>query len=209
MNDRPNSGETRQPVMLPADVSMAFAHNGIRFALGAAPLLISSSEGDAIRRGIVAEYYTSVLVGIEVHHHGEEELLYPLLLDRFPEGRAKVGTGAQQHHDVLSHLAAATSAVTDWAAKGEPETGNVLSALASLEEPLSFHLDYEEAEIVPFECELTLEDRRAYWDRMVEHHMAALPPTFWFSFSHGQPLLWEAAGETAFRSMIAGVATKA
>lgn len=203
MNDRSTTGEVKERPLLPADVAMAFAHDGMRFALASAPALISSVKGDEARRGIVAEYYASVMVGIEVHHHGEEELLYPLLTERFPEGRPEFETGARQHHEVLSLLSAATSAVTDWGAKGESEDGNLLSTLASLEQSLSVHLDYEEAEIVPFEGALPVEERRLYWNRLVEHHMAALPPIFWFAFSHGQTLLWEAVGETAFRALIA------
>ena len=185
---------------------MALAHDGLRFALTSAPALIGSAKGDGVRRGLVAGYYSAVLSGLEVHHHGEEELLFPLLIERFPDERKKVDLGAQQHHEVVSFLASAEIAVTDWAKQGDSESTNAVLSLAALEQCLSVHLDHEESAIVPLEARLTEDERIAYMGRLVKHHMARLHPNpaEWFlMFSHGKALLWEAVGEASFRDMIA------
>src|SRR5579863_7167407 len=162
--------------LIPPDISMALAHDGLRFALASAPVLIDSATGNDVRRALIADYYAHVLAGLEVHHHGEEELLFPLLIERFPEERAKVDLGTAQHHAVVSYLTAAEAAVADWNARGDDESMSLLSALADLEEVLAVHLDYEQAEIVPVEARLSLEDRGAYLTRTREHHMARLDP---------------------------------
>jgi hypothetical protein len=109
----------------------------------------------------------------------------------------------------VSYLAAAETAVADWNAKGDVESMNLVSALAALEEVLSVHLDYEQAEIVPVEARLSLEDREVYLARTRDHHVARLAPMaeFFFSLYHGHAVLWEAVGEASFREMIAHVRT--
>jgi iron-sulfur cluster repair protein YtfE (RIC family) len=194
-----------EDVLLPADVSMALAHDLLRFALGAAPALIESATGNDIRRALVANYYNKVLTGIEVHHHGEEELLFPLLIERFPEERGKVDLGAKQHHEVVSPLTTAEAALVEWETKSDAKRTNVASALSALDKRLSVHLDYEETAIVPLEGRLTVEERTLHMARMVRHHMTRLLPSpaeFFLTISHGQALLWEAVGEASFRDMI-------
>ena len=185
---------------------MALAHNNFRFSFASAPALIQSARANDVRRALVADYFGSVLVGLEVHHHGEEELLFPLLIERFPEERDKVDLGEKQHHEVVSLLAVAQLAVTEWEANGDAHSGNVEAALGALEDALLIHLDYEEATIVPLEARLSVEERKIYMARTRKHHAERLRPSvgeFFFSISHIQPLLWEAVGAASFRDMIA------
>ena len=193
-----------EPVLLPLETLMAMVHDGLRFSLASAPALIQSAIGDDIRRGLVADYFANVLVGLDVHHDGEEELLFPLLIERFPEERAKVELGIKQHHEVVSFSADAKEAVTKWGSKGDIESRNALSALEALDANLSVHLEYEETIVVPLEGHLTSEERRTWRARDLDHHIAKLPnlTEFFFSAARGRALLWEAVGETAFREMI-------
>lgn len=193
--------------LLPPQTTMALPHDGFRFSLASAPALINSAKGDDDRRALIADYYASVLVGVEVHHHGEEELYFPLLIERFPEKRATVDLGAKQHHEVVSVAAAAKGAVALWVAKGDAETTNVLSTLEAFDEALSVHLHYEETEIVPLEEGLTPQERAALLARIREHHVAKIPnmAEFLLSLFHGQALLWEAVDEASFRATIAKV----
>jgi hypothetical protein len=194
-------------VLLPPDLTMALPHDSFRFSLASAPALIDSTTGDDVRRGLIADYFMNVLLVLEVHHHGEEELYFPLLIERFPEEREKVDLGAKQHHEVLSFLTAAMDAVTAWGAKGDMESANVLSALEALEGALSVHLEYEEKTIVPLEEGLTPDDRTICLDRMREHHVARIPdlPVVLLSLGHGRAYLWQAVGEASFREMISKV----
>ena len=181
---------------------MALAHDGLRFALASAPALIPSAKGDDVRRGLVAGFYSSVLVGLHIHHHGEDELLFPLLIDEFPEERHKVDLGATQHHEVASAVPATEEAIARWGTDGDAEMDELLSSLRALEEVLAVHLEYEQREVVPLEARLRPEVRAAYWARTVDHHRAQLPPDYFFSISRCQALLWEAVGEAAFRDMV-------
>jgi hypothetical protein len=194
-------------VLLPPDVTMALPHDGFRFSLASAPALIHSTVGDAVRRGLIVDYFMNVLLALEVHHHAEEELYFPLLIERFPEEREKVDLGAKQHQEVLSFLTAAMDAVTEWGAKGDAESANALSALEALEDALSVHLEYEEKTIVPLEEGLTPEERTICLDRVREHLVARIPdlPMVLLSLAHGRAYLWEAVGEGSFREMIAKV----
>jgi len=193
--------------LLPPDVTMGLAHDSFRFSLASAPALIRSATGDDARRSLIAEYYNNVLIGLEVHHHGEEELYFPLLIERFPDKREKVDLGVKQHHEVLSFLGVATDALTQWGAKGDPESATVLASLGALEEALSVHLEYEEKSIVPLEDGLTPEDRTNCLARMGEHHAARIPdlPLFLLSLGHGGAFLWQTVGEGSFRDLIAEV----
>ena len=191
--------------MLPPDVTMSLPHDFFRYALAASPALIQSATSDDVRRGLIADYYTTMLMVLEVHHHGEEELYFPLLIERFPEAREKVELGAKQHHEVESFSAAAMDAVTEWEGKGDAERSTALSSLDALEKALTEHLEYEQKTIVPLEEGLTPEDRRLCLDRMREHHSARIPnlPVALLTLSHGQAFLWQAVGEESFRDVIA------
>lgn len=194
-------------VLLPPDVTMAMPHDSFRYSLASAPAMIHSATNDDVRRGLIADYFTNVLLVLEVHHHGEEELYFPLLVERFPEEREKVDLGAKQHHEVLSFVTAAMDAVTDWSAQGDTASVNLIAKLETLEEALDVHLEYEEKAIVPLEEGLTSEDRTICLDRMMEHHVARIPnlPVVLLSLAHGRALLWQAVGPGAFRDMIAKV----
>ena len=185
---------------------MALAHDLLRFSFASAPALIDSATGNELRRNLITGYFASVLSGLEVHHHGEEELLFPLLIERFPEDREKVDLGEKQHHEILSLLAAARRAVDEWETSGDSHNASVTAALGTLEDALLTHLDHEEAAIVPLEARLSVEERTIHMARMRKHHTERLRPgvvEFFFSISHGQALLWEAVGGASFRDMIA------
>ena len=194
-----------EPPLLPPDTVMALVHDGLRFSLASAPALIQIAKGDDVRRGLVAGYYANVLLGLDVHHHGEEEFLFPLLIERFPEEQAKIELGLNQHHDVVSFSADATAAVSEWGTQGDAKNGKAISALEALDEVLSVHLKYEETSIVPLEGNLTSEERRTWLALNLEHHTARLPDLreFFFTAARGRALLWEAVGEASFRDMIA------
>jgi hypothetical protein len=192
---------------LPPGRLMEIPHDAFRFSLATAPALVFSARDDAIRRDLVAEYYVNSLVLLEAHHDGEEEVYFPLLIERFPTEREKVELGAKQHHEVLPLLTAAKTAVEEWQSSGDNAIGNVISSLETLDAELSVHLDYEEATIVPLEEGLRSEDRRDYLARTAQHHMPKIPNMVGalLSISHCRALLWQAVGETSFREMIAKV----
>jgi len=190
--------------MLPAELSMGLAHNGLRFSLEAAPALIVRAQGDPHRTALVTDFLSSTLLGLEVHHEGENELLFPLLTKHFPDERATVELGAEQHREVVPALHTAEAALNAWASEEGGAGTRLTTALKSLDEVLSIHLDYEEAAIVPIEARLPVDDRRRYLDETRDHHVERIPNLIAFLFSrfHGGPLLLDAVGESSFRDMI-------
>ena len=158
------------PVDLPlADTSeMIGLHRVFREALAAAPTLVGGvDDGDSARAELVASYYANVLDLLHGHHEGEDELLTPRLLARAPEHAETISRIGNQHAGVLTVLGAAEVAVATWGT--DPSVANrdnAVSALATLEEGLTPHLDQEETEILPIAAEHI---NVAEWGEMPEH----------------------------------------
>ena len=212
-----------EPNSIRPDTSdMAAVHQVFRSSLASAPVLIESAAGDDDRRTLNASYYANVLAFLEAHHDGEEELLFPLLIERAPQQRSEVDLAIEQHQDVLTLLAAARTSVTAWEAKGDGEGPELVRNLGSLNEALAAHLDQEEARLVPLATEhVTAEE----WGMLPGHAMANFKgDKIWLimglireNFTPAQKAtmlehmppparqMWETMGEASFNEMIANV----
>ena len=212
-----------QPNSIRPDTSdMAAVHQVFRSSLASAPVLIESAAGDEDRRTLIASYYTNVLAFLEAHHDGEEELLFPLLIERAPQQKSDVDLAIEQHQDVLTLLAAARTSVTAWEPKGDAEAPELMRTLGSLNVALSAHLDQEEARLVPLATEyVTVEE----WGMLPGHAMANFdgdkiwlimglirenftPEQRAMMLEHMPPpprQMWETMGEASFNEMIADV----
>jgi hypothetical protein len=153
----------------PDTTDMACVHKVFRDALSDAPELVTGAAGDAQRRALVANYYANLTAFLEVHHEGEEQLVFPLLAERAPEHKALVDTARTEHEDVLRCLHAANDQLASWQAKGDSEAPATVCALQDLAHALVPHLDAEESEIVPLCGEhMSLEE----WGALPGHAMA-------------------------------------
>lgn len=135
-----------------ADTSdMAQVHKVFRDAVTAAPSLIgSTTASDPARLNLVASYYRNVLALLHAHHDGEDDLIWPLLIERAPDDAAEVRRVAGQHADVDSALTKASAAIDEWEQLGDDISGRAAtSAVSALGFALLSHLDEEEAFIVP------------------------------------------------------------
>jgi hypothetical protein len=110
-----------------------------------------------------------VLRFLDVHHEGEDALLFPILLERDPDDAARIAGIAAQHADVITALATARQAVDAFGATPGTETRQAAAtALATLEAGLEPHLDDEEAVIVPLAAQhMTMEE----WGALPAHGM--------------------------------------
>lgn len=126
-------------------------HQVFREALGAAaPLVGSVPAGDTARADVVGSYYANVLALLHSHHEGEDDLVWPKLLERDPDEAGTIRRIAGQHDGVLTALDDAEAKLTAWRADPEVESGAHLAAsLATLGAELSLHLDEEERVILP------------------------------------------------------------
>ena len=160
---------TESPGVHPDTSDMAPVHKVFRSSLATAPDFVGSAAGDDERRAIIANYYANLIAFLEAHHEGEEEIIFPRLIERAPEHRSAVEQGASQHAEVVGLMLAVNQSVASWEVKGDSEASEMLRSLQALDSVLSPHLDQEEAEIVPLAAEyLTVEE----WGSLPGHAMA-------------------------------------
>jgi hypothetical protein len=165
------------------DVSdMAYVHEGFRRGLGdAREQLGFVADGDSARAAHFADYLAELLWFLHVHHGGEDELLYPLLVERVPEQLELLARMDAQHVAVADQLEAANAATAAFKASGSAADGVALAdACESLWEVLGPHLAQEEAEVLPFAARyLTPEE----WGKLPQHAFAHYGgERFWLPF---------------------------
>ncbi len=104
----------------------------------------------AERARSVADHLHFVLDGLHHHHSNEDEMVWPLLVDRVGLDAPLVERMAQQHRQIDVAVADVRGAAGPWAAKPTATTAATLaSRLDALIEALHAHLDEEENVVVP------------------------------------------------------------
>ncbi len=206
----------------PDTSDMPAVHKVFRSSLASAPAFLSSAAGNDERRALMVNYYTNLISFLEAHHDGEEELVFPLLIERVPEQKALIERVAGQHTEVVGLMGAVRDSLGSWDAKGDAEASGVVRSLRSLDDVLSPHLDQEEAKIVPLAAEhLTVEE----WGALPGHAMGSFGgDKIWLimglirenfteqqrdmMLEHMPPparQMWETMGEASFNDLIAQV----
>lgn len=143
-------------------------HQVFRDAFGCAPQLVGSVSGDPDDRvEAVATYYRNVLALLHGHHEGEDDLLWPKLLERAPEEAATVAAMQTQHEGLLQALVEAERRLAAWSASPDIDRGaSLAAALATLGVLCSAHFNEEERKILPLAAEhITVEE----WAELPKH----------------------------------------
>jgi Hemerythrin HHE cation binding domain len=153
----------------PDTTDMLAVHGVFRDTLGAAPTLVGGiAPGDAERVDLIANYYENILSFLEVHHDGEERLVFPLLRER-DTAAALMDEMTEQHHEAVALLGETRAALAAWPggdAAGQKAAEERLCALGS---HLGEHLDEEEAKVLPLAAQyLSMEE----WGALPGHGMA-------------------------------------
>jgi hypothetical protein len=145
-----------------------------RRELVAIPALVRGVRGgDGARARTVADHLSLVMGGLHMHHTGEDELLWPLLLERAAPSTALVETMQQQHHRVEEYADQLDQLTEAWAADPSAVCGEQLARLVEqLAVALFEHLDLEEREILPL---VSRHITVAEWDSLGEHGKEAMP----------------------------------
>lgn len=130
---------------------MICVHDVFRRALADAPGQIASvKDGDAERAHSVASYLGEVLWLLHAHHSGEDELLYPLLVERAPESRELFSRMDAQHTAIAARTESAERAAGRFEKSGSAGDGAALAAACrSLLGEAAGHLTDEEVEVLP------------------------------------------------------------
>lgn len=153
---------------------MVLIHRVFRREFTLAPELVLS-VGSLDRRGVarVAGHLRFVLLGLHVHHSGEDELLWPLLTKRAQLDVALMARMQSQHDDLALATSEVQELLSGWRVSADPAVAAALVAgLGRLRELLIAHLDEEEQRVLPL---VTTYITPVEWRRLAEHGFARMP----------------------------------
>ena len=130
---------------------MPALHAVFRKSLGAAPGLIGGTPADDIgRSAIVGTYYDNVLRLLHAHHGGEDELVWPKLLERCPDEAEMVSEIAGQHEVVGKLMDVTMTQLQQWSGSAsERDAATLIGLMGQLNDNLITHLDAEEEFVLP------------------------------------------------------------
>jgi Hemerythrin HHE cation binding domain len=146
---------------------MAVVHRVFRREVGLLARMVRAvPAGNTARARIVAGHFADYGLILHLHHAGEDELAWPLLLARVePEAETVLRMGAQ-HEALDATLDEAARRIPAWTSAPSPETAAPLAdAIAAHGAALREHMDDEEAHVVPLIAEYLT---AAEWERLAE-----------------------------------------
>jgi hemerythrin-like domain-containing protein len=151
----------------PDTSDMPAVHKVFRTALASAPALLESTRTDGERRRLIANYYLNILSFLEAHHHGEELLVFPLIIERAPDQAALIAVANQQHEQVMGLIEMTNVGLQSWA-QDNYVLNDMIRQLAALETCLVPHLDQEERDVLPIVTETVSGEE---WGQLPGHTM--------------------------------------
>jgi hypothetical protein len=153
---------------------MVVVHRAFRReSAAAAGYVRATPEGDIQRATVGADHLRLCMASLEMHHTGEDVVLWPLLLERAAPSTGLVETMQAQHHAVDEHVEAITPALAAWEANPTKAAGDQLATLLEgLTAALVEHL--EEREIPPLASRHVT---GAEWNQMGEHGKDSMSPS--------------------------------
>ena len=160
----------------PIDVrDMAIVHRTFRSAYEESARLVRAAPTPSPGRvTFLADHIDFAIAALHHHHEGEDELLYPKLIERVPEQAPMTEHVEHEHLLIKTALDEASAACAAWRQQPSAETGEALAAaLDHLNQVVQPHLDDEEQKVVPLAA-VTLTQKE--WDAMGKHGVASIPP---------------------------------
>ena len=159
----------------PIDVrDMAIIHRTFRRGYEESARLVRAAPAPSPARvTFLADHIDLGIALLHIHHEGEDELLYPKLIERAPD-QAPITTEVEQEHVLIqSALDAAAAACAAWRQRPSAESGEALAAaLDELNKVAQQHLDDEEQKVVPLAA-VTMTQQE--WRELGEHGIAQIP----------------------------------
>ncbi|GII54560.1 hypothetical protein Pth03_29490 [Planotetraspora thailandica] len=155
---------------------MYMVHNMLRREFGLTPEAVRGvAAGDLDRARVVGAHITGLTTVLHHHHHGEDEFVWPALLERAAgEVKAIVQVMESQHQGIEKAVSEVDAAVESWRGGAAAESREALAvAVARLLPLLKEHLAVEEEHVVPLmEKHITA----AEWNRIIQTAAAGVDP---------------------------------
>ena len=152
---------------------MYVIHRVFRRELALIPELVRGArDGDMPRAQTVGEHVRLVLAGLHMHHVGEDNVLWPRLIERAAPSTGLVETMQAQHQRVDDCVQQIEPALAAWLTDASKVRAERLAqAVEDLAALLVAHLDLEEQEVLPLiERYITV----AEWASLGEHGRDAM-----------------------------------
>jgi hemerythrin-like domain-containing protein len=147
---------------------MIVVHRVFRREFRLAPALIRAvAPGDTARAEVLAEHFANVATGLHHHHTGEDELVWPLMLQRASMHADLINRMEAQHDRLHEPLARIDALLPRWRERALAADRDELADLfAQASAALDEHLDDEEREMLPLvEQHLSPAEWKAVGDR--------------------------------------------
>jgi hemerythrin-like domain-containing protein len=152
---------------------MVVVHDLFRREFGNLPGLVRGvAPGDTARAAVVVEFLRELATGLHHHHTGEDELMWPLLLERCTADGALILRMEEQHERIAALHDRAVEQAAAFEASASAEAGERLAqTLTTLTAALDEHMREEEDHILPLvERHLTV----AEWEALGERGRAGI-----------------------------------
>jgi hemerythrin-like domain-containing protein len=153
---------------------MAIVHRTFREGYAEAARLVRAAPAPTSTRvAFLADHIDFVVGMLHIHHEGEDELLYPKLIERVPDQASTTEEVEHEHELIRTSLDAVSAAVATWRRQPATETGaGLAAALDELNAVAQRHLDDEEQKVVPLAAVTVTQQE---WDALGEHAVAQIP----------------------------------
>jgi hemerythrin-like domain-containing protein len=150
--------------------SMVVVHRVFRREFRLLHQMVGAVEAaDVDRSAFVAKHLTEMVTALHHHHTGEDELLWPLLLERAALPSELLERMERQHETIGDLLDGVVALVPGWSTRADRATRDVLVGLLDqVSAGLAEHLDDEESQVLPVVEQHVTEQE---WDRLAKRGM--------------------------------------
>ncbi|MER6066418.1 hemerythrin domain-containing protein [Streptomyces sp. NPDC001792] len=159
-----------------ADVrDMLVVHEAFRRNYSRLPELVRAvTSGDTERAAVVADHAQLIEEFLHLHHKGEDELLWPKLLERAGDRLGEtVNLLESQHEEIAALLTESSQRLAIWRGQPTKDHGEQLArSLERLGALLTEHLGIEEKDVLPIVPEYVTAKE---WHELGDHAINALP----------------------------------